>query len=112
ELAITCRDGEVVLEGSLPSRDEDEILLGLLRDVAGVERIDDRIDEERTPWERVERAPRLMPDRPGEAQPEMREEDAESTSDPLRALSEGTTYSPPDRPLPSDDPRAPLLRKG
>src|SRR5690606_40306212 len=38
ELAITCRDGQVMLEGSLPSRDEHEILLGLLRDMAGVER--------------------------------------------------------------------------
>lgn len=102
ELRISCRDGEVTLEGALPSAQERDIVVALLRDEVGVERIVDRIDIERVAWERHDRAPGLereLPDDPEELPDAMKDEPA-STREPLRALSEGAPYTPPDRPMP------------
>ena len=102
ELRISCRDGEVTLEGALPSDHERDIILALLRDEAGIERIVDRLEIERVAWERQERAPGLEPELPDDPEelPEALREEPTTTQEPLRASSEGTPYTPPDRPTP------------
>jgi len=102
ELRISCCDGEITLEGALPSEQERDIVLALLRDEAGIERIVDRIEVERVAWERPDRAPGLEAESLDAADelPEAAEEEPTTTTEPIQALTEGTPYTPPDRPIP------------
>jgi len=94
ELRIICRHGVAFLDGALPSADEYQILLKLVRDVVGVEDVVDRLQVERLLWERE--------DRPGRKTPrELRSRlEPGDTEDVLESVEEELDYVPPLSPPP------------
>lgn len=94
ELRIVYRHGVVHLDGTLPSEGEHQILLGVVRDVAGLLEVVDRLEIREVPWEREDRAPGL-----GSFEEGVRPIDTESgTEDVVVSLEEGFPYAPPGAP--------------
>ena len=54
ELRIVVRQGVVHLRGMLASEAEHQILLGLVRDVAGIQEVDDRLAIKAVCWKHDE----------------------------------------------------------
>jgi DnaK suppressor protein len=96
ELRIVCRHGVVYLDGSLPSEEEHSIVLQLVRDVAGLEEIVDRVGVMQLLWEREDRSKvESLEDRL------PRVEGAE-TEDVVQSIEEGIDYVPPVEPPPEE----------
>jgi RNA polymerase-binding protein DksA len=55
ELEVTCRNGVVILTGTLPSEGQRSILLQLVTDVLGFEEVIDRLQVARVLWQREDR---------------------------------------------------------
>jgi RNA polymerase-binding transcription factor DksA len=55
ELEISCADGVIYLEGTLPNREKHEILLEIVEDVLGFHDVIQHLDLDSTPWEREDR---------------------------------------------------------
>ncbi|HSF29279.1 MAG TPA: TraR/DksA C4-type zinc finger protein [Candidatus Tectomicrobia bacterium] len=96
ELRIVCRHGVVYLDGSLPSEEEHSIVLQLVRDVAGLEEVVDRVGVMELLWERE--------DRSKAASPEGRLPTIEGTEteDVVQSIEEGIDYVPPMEPPPEE----------
>lgn len=97
ELQITAENGQVILDGAVPSEAEHQILLNILTDVAGVQEIDDRLEVVRLAWEREDRSkdeaaqnvtPGTLPD----------QEPYAGTEDVVLTEEEGVPYDPPANP--------------
>jgi DnaK suppressor protein len=99
ELRVVCRHGVVYLDGTLPSEAEHQILLGIVRDLAGLIEVVDRLEIREVPWQREDRAPGLGPSAEG-----VRQIDSESgTEDVVASLEEGLPYAPPGGPTPEEE---------
>jgi RNA polymerase-binding transcription factor DksA len=94
ELQISARNGVVFLEGAVPSETEQEMLLNILTDVAGVREIKDNLEIQRLAWEREDRfKEEAMEDvQPGTVH---KDEPYSGTEDPVLADEEGLDYEPP-----------------
>jgi DnaK suppressor protein len=99
ELRVVCRHGIVNLDGTLPSRAEHQILLGLIKDVAGIEEVVDRLQIQELLWERGDR-PGFEP--PSEERPQGYEPEV-GTEDVVKAVEEGLSYVPPGGPVPEEE---------
>jgi DnaK suppressor protein len=98
ELRIVCRRGVVHLAGALPSQAERQILLGLIKDVAGLEDVVDRIEIQELLWEREDRGKRQAAGvRPPGTEP------AAGTEDVVEAEEEGFDFVPPAVPTPEEE---------
>jgi RNA polymerase-binding transcription factor DksA len=62
ELAVSCEDGVVYLEGTLSSEAKHQILIELIEDTLGYHEVVDNLVIDRVAWEREERAPGVEPD--------------------------------------------------
>lgn len=99
ELRVVCRHGVVHLEGTVPSEAEHGVLLGLLKDVAGLQEVVDHLEIRELPWEREDRNPGVGPsgDRPPGSEPLV------GTEDVVESIEEGMTYVPPGGPVPDEE---------
>lgn len=98
-LRIVVRHGIVHLRGSLPSEAEHQILLGLVKDVAGFEEVDDHLEIQGLAWQREDES---LPE--GEA-PELPVGFLESETPGDVAPSErGVDWEPPAAPNPEEEP--------
>ena len=96
ELEISCRNGMVYLEGSLPSETEHQILLQILSDVMGLPSIVDLLGTDEVAWEREDRAPGKSIAAPLEEELAYA---ADSSEDVFESMEEGVPYSPPAGPV-------------
>lgn len=99
ELRVVCRHGVVHLEGTVPSASEHGVLLGLLKDVIGLQEVVDRLEIRELPWEREDRNPGRGPS--GERPPGS--EPLAGTEDVIESLEEGVSYVPPAGPVPDEE---------
>jgi RNA polymerase-binding protein DksA len=97
ELRIICRRGVAYLQGVLPSAAEHQILLKLVRDVAGIQDVVDRLQVVRLLWEWEDRSGRTTFRKP----PSWFEPSC--TEDVLRSVEEGLEYVPPVNPPPDEE---------
>jgi DnaK suppressor protein len=99
ELQIIARNGVIYLEGAIPSEREQEVLLRILTDIAGVQEVVDHLEIRRLAWERGDRSKQ---ESAGDVQPENlpKKEPYGGTEDPVLANEEGVDYEPPANPPP------------
>jgi DnaK suppressor protein len=93
ELEIACEDGVVYLYGVLPAQLQHEILMEIIQDTLDFNEIVDNITIDRQPWERRERTPAPVADRPAE---ESLMEGDDQPVDVYTSLSDGEPMTPPD----------------
>lgn len=99
ELAVSCEDGVVYLEGTLPSEAKHQILIELIEDTLGYHEVVDNLVIDRVAWEREDRAPGDDPkaDVPKtSSQIDGQDEDVDTT------LSENEPMTPPDELIPEN----------
>ena len=99
ELRIIARNGVIHLEGAVPSEEEQEVLLNILTDVAGVQEIVNTLEIRRLAWEREDRS---KTESATDTQPDTipKKEPYAGTGDPVLSDQEGITYEPPENPPP------------
>jgi RNA polymerase-binding transcription factor DksA len=97
DLRIVVRHGIVHLRGSLPSEAEHQILLGLVKDVAGFEEVEDLLEIQGLSWQRDEEA---------EPEPGTRELPASSAEagEDVAPSERGVDWEPPAVPTPEEEP--------
>jgi RNA polymerase-binding transcription factor DksA len=99
ELNISCEDGVVYLDGTLPSSTQHEILLEIINDILSFDETVDNVKIDRQLWERPERTPENRPGRPAKENMIDGEDDR---GDVHTSLSEGEPMTPPDKLVPED----------
>lgn len=95
ELAISCQNGVVYLEGVVPSEDEHSILLQTLTDVMCLTSIVDHLGIDELMWERQDRAP-------GRASFPLSTDTDEISNDVFESQEKETPYMFPDQPPPEE----------
>jgi len=99
ELNISCEDGVVYLDGTLPSSTQHEILLEIINDILSFDETVDNVKIDRQLWERPERTPQNPPGRPAK---ETMTDGDDDRVDVHTSLSEGEPMTPPDNLVPED----------
>jgi RNA polymerase-binding transcription factor len=89
ELRVSCRDGVVTLDGTVPSERQHHMLAELLQDVAGIGDVVDHLEIQSRPWERTRRA------RAQSAKEQPDADDEEETEDAAKTRGSGAHYRPP-----------------
>jgi len=100
ELTITCEEGVVYLEGTLPSEARRQVLLELIEDTLGYHEVVDNLVIDRVPWEREERADGSDPEA---GTPKTSAQVDGQNESPDTTLSENEPMSPPDDLIPEND---------
>ena len=92
ELRISSQKGVIYLEGALPSEENKQILLDILENILGLEKIVDHVVTERQLWQREDRTP---------PQPQSkRDEEVLFQGEGVDSEEEGLSESPPDHLVP------------
>lgn len=94
EVRITCRDGVVSLDGTVPSERQHQMLTELLQDVAGIGDVVDHLEVERQPWERASRS------KAQSARKSSIADDDDETDDAVKSRESGSPFRPPTTPPP------------
>ena len=103
ELEISCEDGVVYLEGTLPSDAKHQVLLEIINDVLDYNEVVDDVSIDRQPWERTDRRPdRGQGDRRAE---ELAGEEESADADPQTSLETGEPMAAPDELIPEKPKR-------
>ena len=97
ELSITCEDGVVYLEGSLPSEAKRQMLIEVIEDTLGFHEVVDNLVIDRVAWEREDRTGGDDPDA-GEPKSGASIDGQDQGTD--TALSENEPMIPPDNLVP------------
>ncbi len=99
ELAVSCEDGVVYLEGTLPSEAKHQILIELIEDTLGYHEVVDNLVIDRVAWEREDRAPG---DDPNADVPKTSSQVDGQDEDVDTSLSENEPMTPPDELIPEN----------
>ncbi len=97
ELRILCRHGIVILDGTVPSAAEHQLLRKLITDVVGVRDLRDQLRVNEMLWERDDRDRHSYP-----PETPSRLYDPPASEDVVETLEEGTEYNAPSAP-PADE---------
>jgi DnaK suppressor protein len=101
ELEISCADGVIYLEGTLPSREKHEILLEIVEDVLGFHEVIEHLDIDPVLWEREDRTEgREVIGRPPKEVVMEGEgiEEAKENTDDLPTMVDAPDHLAPERP--------------
>jgi RNA polymerase-binding transcription factor DksA len=98
DLRIVVRHGIVHLRGSLPSEAEHQILLALVKDVAGFAEVEDRLEIAGLDWQRDDE------EGPEPGAPEPPAGFVETAADDVASSERGVDWEPPAAPTPEQEP--------
>lgn len=99
ELTVSSMRGMVHIDGVLPSEAQRQILMEMLLDGIGFEKIVDHISIDPLPWETAEHA---RGRRPEDTEEEEVPSDEEETDDSYVSRTSGAPLAPPDELIPED----------